>query len=176
MKTLVERHDHGADYTRSRFFINGQHECYGVEDEKRSVKVKGETCVPDGVYNLSLRYSPKFSKSFYMNPVDFSLITRGDYLAAPARYPEYKEHELIWITNVPNFEYVLLHWGNTDDDTDGCYIVGSNLGVVNNQPGVTGSKHAYIKLYPKIYKAIKTEVVTIEYRSVNFKGSPNYSC
>jgi hypothetical protein len=168
MKLLVERYIHGKDCTISHFYINGKLECFGVEDEFRAVKVKGETRIPDGVYEVGFRNSPRFSSSYNHHPKTFSLVSANVMAQNTQRYKEHVQgHPMIWIKNVPNFEYILLHWGNTDDDTDGCYIVGKSLGIINGQQGVTESRLAYISLYPEVMKAIQAGGVTIEYRSVN---------
>lgn len=169
MKALVLRDVHGADHTFSKLHLDDTYQCEGIEDEYRTVKVKGETRVPDGVYPLKARISPSFSKHFYSHPTTYELVTREEYFKYPGRYSGYTPHELIWIDPIPGFQYVLLHWGNTDDDTEGCYIVGTSRGVLNGQAAVMASKLAYVKVYPKIMRAIKSGVpCTVEYRSINF--------
>jgi hypothetical protein len=168
MKLIVERYIHAKDYTISHFYINGKLECFGVEDEFRAVKVKGETRIPDGLYEVGFRNSPRFSSSYNHHPKTFGLVSPNVMAQNTQRYKEHVQgHPMIWIKNVPNFEFILLHWGNTDDDTDGCYIVGKSLGIINGQQGVTESRLAYISLYPEVMKAIQAGGVTIEYRSVN---------
>ena len=65
--------------------------------------------------------------------------------------------------NVPDFEYVLIHWGNTDDDTDGCLIIGRKHGMIETQMAVLDSRSCYEKWYPVMAKAISTEPSTIQY-------------
>lgn len=142
----VTRNLSEVDWTLSKFEIITGIKGFGVEDEKRQVKVKGETCIPVGIYELDLRYSPKFSKSYFVDK---------DGILSQVKNARFnKEHEMIWVKNVTNFEYVLIHWGNTDDDTDGCYIVGSTLGTFNGQKGVGGSRNKYTQIYPVLWKAI----------------------
>jgi hypothetical protein len=139
LKVLVERYDFKPDWTIGRLFINGVFVCFTVEDEMRKLKVKGETSIPYGVYPLGLRWSPKFSATF--------------------------NHEMIWIQNVPNFEYVLLHWGNTDDDTDACLIVGDIVGTLKGQAAVLNSKDTYKAVYPFIANHLKSGgKAVIEYK------------
>lgn len=144
----VERYKSEKDWTLSEFYIKTVRRGYGVEDEFREIKVPGETRIPNGIYPLGLRQSPKFSEKFYMD--------------AHGRLNEHKigdftqPHDLIWVMDVPNFQYVLWHWGNTDDDTDGCYIVGSGLADIvdkkkgGTQRGVGGSRMKYTEIYPEI--------------------------
>lgn len=169
MKALILRDTHGKDHTFSKLHLDNEYQCEGIEDEYRAIKVKGETRVPEGIYPLKCRVSPSFSKYFYSHPTTYELITREEYQRNPGKYSGYTPHELIWIDPIPGFQFVLLHWGNTDDDTEGCYIVGTARGLISGQPAVTSSKAAYMRVYPKIMRAIKSgEPCTVEYKSINF--------
>ena len=146
MKLIVDRYNSESDYTDGLLFIDGKFECFTIEDEYREVKVKGETRIPDGTYKIELRtvggfhndYSSKYGSSFHKG--------------------------MLWVKDVPNFEYILIHTGNTDEDAAGCLIVGS---TADNKKGFIGaSVSAYKSLYPKVLKAIQNnEEVTITYKS-----------
>ena len=138
---------------------------YTVEDEIRNVKVAGETAIPYGKYKLGCRYSPKFSKSFLWSDTSKVLIEPKEKIKY-SNITDWKEHDLIWVKDVPNFEYVLLHFGNTDDDTEGCLIVGKAIGVINGQEGVVNSRAYYKALYPRVYPLIRLGGQEIEYRKV----------
>lgn len=169
-KYVVERYQHDKDWTLSHFYApDGKLLCFGIEDEFRAVKVKSETRIPDGVYELGHRVSPKFSSSFYVNDA-YRLLSPQSKASNPNFYKGFaKYHELIWVKNVPGFEFVLIHWGNTDDDTDGCYIVGDTVSILGGQKAVLNSKNTYMNIYPQIMRDIMSgEKVEIEYRSVNF--------
>lgn len=138
MKVLVERFLFEKDCTVGRLYIDGVMKCFTMEDEMRAVKVKGETAIPYGTYELGMRYSPKFSPKF--------------------------SHEMLWVKNVPNFEYVLIHWGNTDDDTDGCLLLGDKIGIIKGQTAVLNSINTYKEIYAIIVKHIELGgVASIEY-------------
>ena len=73
---------------------------------------------------------------------------------------------MLHVVNVPNFEYILIHTGNTDEHTAGCLLVGDaqeNNKIIKD--GFIGkSVNAYKRIYPNISKAILNgESVTIEY-------------
>ena len=141
MKLKVERFIKNSNETIGKFYIDGVLKCFTLEDEIRKVKVKGETAIPTGTYTVGLRHSPRFS-------------------------PKY-DHEMLWVQNVPNFEFILIHCGNTDSDTEGCLLVGKKIGVMNGKNAVLESKKAYNEIYPIIERAIKSGVkVTIEYVEV----------
>lgn len=78
--------------------IEGAFECYTLEDKVRDEKVKGETAIPAGTYEIAVTFSNKFQK----------------YLPL--------------LMNVPNFEGVRIHSGNCPEDTEGCILVGQTKG------------------------------------------------
>lgn len=132
---------------------DGKKLCCGVEDEVRTVKLFGEMCIPAGRYPLGLRNSPRFSHEYYTRD-GVTLITAAAYKLLTVK-TGYKEHDTIWVQNIPGFQYVLFHWGNTDDDTDGCYIVGRSHAWIGKQRGVETSRATYITLYAKIAAQIR---------------------
>lgn len=134
MKILVERFDSGSEDTLGRLYINGKLMCFTLEDQYREVKVKGDTRIPSGTYKVDFYNSPSHGKN--------SLI----------------------IKDVPGFSYILIHPGNTEDDTAGCLLVGKKLGTLNGKRAVLQSKPAFNVIYPIIAEAIsKGEEVTIKY-------------
>ena len=123
---------------------------YTLEDEYRKDKVYGETRIPNGTYKLALRktggYHQKYSK----------------------RFPDI-HIGMLHVTDVPGFEYILIHCGNTDEHTAGCLLVGDSQ--ENNQitkDGFIGkSTQAYKRIYPRIAEAVECgEEVTITYKTI----------
>ena len=123
---------------------------YTLEDEQRDKKVYGETRIPNGTYKLGLRkeggYHQKYSKRFPNIHIG-----------------------MLHVLDVPNFEYILIHCGNTDEHTAGCLLVGDSQ--ENNQITKNGfigkSTQAYKRIYSRIAKAIECgEEVTIKYKSL----------
>lgn len=103
--------------------------CYGLEDEHRTKKVYAETRIRAGVYPLALR---QFG---------------GFYARYSARW-EWNKPGMLWIQDVPEFTDVLIHCGNTDDDTAGCLLVGSYPSSVHAQEQkVLASWDAYEGFY-----------------------------
>ena len=137
---IVRLRDNGSD-TISTFSINGVFECFSLEDTHNEPKIHGRTRIPAGTYNIELR-------------------TEG---TMTDRYAEkYSNHRgMLWLRNVPNFEYVYIHTGNTEDHTDGCILVGANC---NSIAGTVGnSVVAYKKIYAKVILALdRGEEVTIQ--------------
>ena len=145
MRLKVIRHHSTDDYTLGMLLdvTKGiKFLAYTLEDEHRDVKVKGETRIPSGKYNITLR-------------------TEGGH---HQRYEEKygKMHKgMLWVRDVPGFEWILIHTGNTDEHTAGCLLVGNS----SDLKGFIGSSvNAYKRIYPPIAKAIENgEEVTIEY-------------
>ena len=76
---------------------------------------------------------------------------------------------MLHVLDVPNFEYILIHCGNTDEHTAGCLRVGDSQ--ENNQITTNGfigkSTQAYKRIYPYIANAIDCgEDVTITYKTI----------
>jgi hypothetical protein len=145
MDVDVVRYNNQEEFTDGLLFINGEFQVHALEDEFRTKKVYGETRIPKGRYRIQLRteggfherYSNKFGEDFHKG--------------------------MLHIVEVPNFEYVLIHIGNDDDDTAGCLLVGMTNSA-DDAPFIGGSKAAYVKIYPIIKDAIlRGEDVWINY-------------
>ena len=73
---------------------------------------------------------------------------------------------MLWVLDVPSFEYILIHCGNTDEHTAGCLLIGETQeSNVKSSNGFIGrSTQAYFDVYPRIAEALdKGEEVTITY-------------
>jgi hypothetical protein len=69
---------------------------------------------------------------------------------------------MLQVMDVPGFDYILIHVGNTDEDTAGCLLVGCNA---NTSQGLTvgSSVKAYKRLYGRVIEAAKANQLTIQY-------------
>lgn len=76
------------------------------------------------------------------NEHDASCIPAGTYTAHRRHSPKHG-YDLFELSGVPDRSNIELHIGNTTADTEGCILLGSNLGTVNGQPGITGSAAAF---------------------------------
>lgn len=118
MKLELERRFLGESYTIGSLSIDGKKFCDTLEDRVRDLnkngvfdgdekKVYGETAIPYGTYDVVVDYSPKFKR------------------------------ELPRLQNVRHFEGILIHRGNTAEDSAGCILVGENKvkgKVINSTP------------------------------------------
>lgn len=122
MQLLLRRIYRGAGYTIGRLYIDGVYFCDTLEDTDRDLKqiddvkdiqqrkIKGQTAIPLGTYNIILNRSNRFKKILPL------------------------------LLNVPCYEGVRIHSGNTHVDTDGCILVGFNTikgMVTNSRPTMT---------------------------------------
>jgi len=144
MKLVLKRYSENEESTLGLIFVDGVFSVYSLEDEGRDKKVMHETRIPAGTYKIVLAtwggHHERYSKMF----------------------PEIHKGMLL-LQNVPGFTGILIHIGNTDDDTSGCLLVGN---TVNNNKIASGylgdSKEAYKRFYFPIAKAISDgEEVTI---------------
>ena len=151
MELIVLRFSSQEDSTSGILFektdIKLRFLCYTLEDEARVLKVKGETRVPEGTYEIKLRKEGGFHERYTKKYRSFH---RG----------------MLHVTDVPNFEYILIHTGNTDEHTSGCLLIGDSQ--ENNtilKDGFVGrSTNAYKRIYPPIAKQLELgNKVTIQY-------------
>lgn len=146
MQLTVLRYSSGEETTQGLLFIDEKFACYTLEDEARTQKVYGETRIPAGEYEVTLR------------------TVGGKHAKYAAKYGAMHKG-MLWVRDVPGFEYILIHVGNTDDDTEGCLLVGNS--AVENVVGegsIGSSVNAYKRIYPPIAAALERgERVTIRY-------------
>ena len=104
MELLLKRTHPKEKYCIGDLYVNGELFCNTLEDTvrdkdkdgKNEVKIWGQTAIPYGRYQIIIAWSPKF------------------------------KIKLPLLLNVPGFEGVEIHPGNTIDDTLGCILVGKN--------------------------------------------------
>ena len=155
MKLDVVRTQFGKDATNGMLFIDGVFECFTLEDEVRDVKVHSETAIPLGEYEIKLRTEGGFHSKY------------------TARYGAMHKG-MLWLQDVPNFKWILIHTGNQDSHTAGCLLIGeTQQDLDKGKDGfIGGSGDAYKKMYPKVADALLAgEKVTIKYSNINLGGA-----
>ncbi len=133
----VERYGFGLDSTLGKIHLSGDDPwtCFTCEDERREVKVQGETCVPPGTYEVKLRTdSAKFKK--YYSRFDF-------------------HQGMLWLQDVPGFTFVYIHIVNKESHTEGCILPGVVPQVMpDGEFQVARSEVAYVALYKRAIAAL----------------------
>jgi len=142
-RLTVNRFASNKTTTLSNIAIDHKWECFGLEDEHRDVKVSGHTRIPSGIYTVGVRTVGGFHAN-YTNR--FSGFHKG----------------MLQVMNVPNFEYILLHVGNTHKNTAGCLCTGTDA-KTKAQWSVLNSVVAYERLYCKVIESALAGKLTIEY-------------
>lgn len=111
MRLTLVRIANRPTYCIGKLYIDGKWFCDTIEDTDRGLcdemsekeiierKVKGETAIPTGIYQVLITYSPKYKKQMPL------------------------------INNVKGYSGIRIHSGNTSKDTEGCLIVGKNKEV-----------------------------------------------
>ena len=130
MKLVLRRIAKRDTYTIGRLYADGKYFCDTLEDTDRNLtsemdeeyikqqKVYGKTAIPSGVYQVEITYSPKFKKQMPL------------------------------VKDVKGFQGIRIHSGNTDEDTEGCILVGKNTKVGM----VTDSRKTYYALFSRLSK------------------------
>lgn len=154
MKLEVKRIISTPNDTIGELYIDGKFECFTLEDENRDLnhdgkfqpnepKVYGDTRIPQGTYKITKREVGRIANwlsKLWPGIVKYSL----------------------WIRNIPDFEYVLIHPGTTDKDTLGCILVGLSYSKPSSKYALQSSRVAYLALHKKVSKALdKGEEVII---------------
>lgn len=102
MKITVARAPSRGGATLGWLYIDGLYTCRTLEDEVREIegtpvstwKIPGVTAIPAGTYRVTLEASEHFGP------------------------------DTLTLHDVPGFEYIRMHAGNTSDDTKGCLLLG----------------------------------------------------
>ena len=122
---IIERGASGATCTIGKMYVDSVFSSYTLEDVDRQLesggtKIKGQTAIPKGSYKVVIDFSNRFQK------------------------------QMMHVLNVPGFEGIRIHAGNTDKDTEGCIL----LGKVRSDNAVFNSREAVNALFDKVRAAI----------------------
>ncbi|WP_162415470.1 DUF5675 family protein [Cyclobacterium roseum] len=119
-------------------YLGKQFFCYTLEDTHRDEKLPGGTRIPEGKYPLSF------------NPSLTELTKRYR-----KRFPWFEYH--IEIKNIPNYELVYIHIGNSHQDTRGCILLADGVNTGSSEKMVTHSQRAFERFYKRIYPKITSQ-------------------
>ena len=120
MELILKRIALRNEYTIGKLYVDGEYVCDTIEDTVRDLdkdgkfangemKIPGKTAIPYGRYEITMKVkSPKYS--------NFS------------KYSWAKKYDgyLPRLLNVPHFDGVLIHVGNSAMDSESCVLVGEN--------------------------------------------------
>ena len=111
MELLLKRIARKDAYTIGKLYINGKYVCDTIEDCDRlhfgKPKIPSQTAIPAGRYEVVQNVkSPRFGAMSFYKMICDGYVPR--------------------LLKVPMFDGVLIHTGNTAQDSSGCIIVGKN--------------------------------------------------
>lgn len=108
--------------TIGELFVEGEtaRRCVTLEDPVRPAKIAGQTAIPAGRYRVVVTESRRFKRPLPL------------------------------LLDVPDFEGVRIHPGNTCEDTEGCILVGQTMAPDR----VLRSRAAFGTLFPLIQEAV----------------------
>ena len=131
MKLVLIRTEFTEASTIGDLLIDNEYFCHTLEDVVREVKIPGQTAIPCGAYEVITNYSNRFK------------------MVMPL------------LLNVPGFEGVRIHSGNTDKDTEGCIL----LGFTKQKDFVGQSKLAFTAFFQRLQKGLKEGKARIEIKA-----------
>ncbi|ELS7688248.1 hypothetical protein QPI35_000347 [Campylobacter jejuni] len=147
MKITINRRYTGKTCVIGKFKVLGDDEeilfeCFSLEEDKEGLESGKDLRIPEGNYNLK-RHSP----SRFENTLR-SITKKDDTMIN------------VYNDDVPSSRAILIHWGNTDKDTQGCILLG--LTKDNNNESVGQSRQAckefYDLMHGKNLEDIKLEI------------------
>jgi hypothetical protein len=140
MKLIVKRVAKKPKYTIGKLYIDGEYFCDTLEDTDRDLdqsmteeeiasrKVYGKTAIPTGTYKITMNVvSPRFKNRSWAKPWN-------------GKIPR--------LLDVPGYDGVLIHVGNTEQDCTGCLLVGTN-NVVGKVTNSTTTFHKLMEILTK---------------------------
>jgi hypothetical protein len=116
MKLTLARRIFTTQSTIGDLAVDGNFECFTLEDPVRPKKIRSVTAIPAGTYTVAITFSPRFGT------------------------------ELPLLLDVPEFEGIRIHPGNTATDTEGCLLVGKSRAIDT----IGSSRDAFRALFDKI--------------------------
>ena len=148
MELVLQRQTASQHSTQGELLFRGAHKCWTLE-----LPVKDGmpgSAIPPGRFLVILAPSPKF---------------RGSQDTWVRRFADSIPH--LW--GVPGRSNILIHWGNSPQDTNGCILVGLDKG----ENFVGSSRAAFSRLHPLLRAAqIAGETISIEVRGETPKHVP----
>ncbi|EAH5041630.1 hypothetical protein GQJ74_04895 [Campylobacter jejuni] len=117
-------------------------ECFSLEEDKEGLESGKDLRIPEGNYNLRRHTPSRFENTLR------SITKKDDTMIN------------VYNDEVPSSRAILIHWGNTDKDTQGCILLG--LTKDNNNESVGQSRQAckefYDLMHGKNLEDIKLEI------------------
>lgn len=139
MNLTLQRLALTANSTCGQLFVENELQCWTLEEPFNDGLGNPGSCIKAGSYVIKLAPSPKF-------------------LNSTSDWERQQGQSICHLQSVPNRQYILIHWGNTAKDTEGCILVGHS----HSQDFIGASRDAYTELKAKVDAAVAAgEEITI---------------
>lgn len=111
--------------------------CFSLENKEIGAVKNADLSIPYGIYNLEWFASPRFNKTLHEITGDTST-----------------NCICVWNEEVPALRRILIHWGNTDKDTEGCILLGKSFEKGSNRIGQSRV------VFKELYELLKNVDIT----------------
>lgn len=147
MRITVYRQFQSKRTTISTVYIDGKFQCFGLENSHHDIKIPENTRIPSGIYCVDL-LSHGDKHNHYKN-----------------RFPN-SHRGMLYIKDVPNFKYTLIHMGNYHEDTqDGHLLLGGSVNRQGSENYMIGaSRLAYLNFYKNVITNVENDKLQIEFK------------
>ena len=144
MKITVRRLRGNHQATLSEVYVDGVLKCYGLEDAYHPTTQQAGRRIPAGVYRITARTEGGMHSRYVL------------------KYPQFHKG-MLWVRDVPGFEYIYLHVGNDAHDTTGCLLIGRSAQLQVGRYKILQSICAYTELYRSLIDAAVAGSLSIAY-------------
>lgn len=123
---ILERFAYAPDGTFGRLMLPDGWQCFTCERPWKG-NARGESCIPEGVYDLRHRRSPVVERT-----------SAGAYQAG-------------WeVADVPDRAYIMIHPANWPNEVEGCIAVGREYLIMRGRNGVSHSRDTFRDLMRRV--------------------------
>ena len=141
MELFLRRFIHKQESTIGYILMDGVFSVFTLEDQRQTKKVRGETRIPSGRYEVNFKTEPTPLTAKYR-----------------AKYDFFTWH--LEVKNVVGFKSIYIHTGNYDEHTDGCILVGLTADTIYGgatEDMIGHSRKAFKQLYIKVKSALERD-------------------
>jgi hypothetical protein len=140
MEIVLQRINDNGTSTTGNISVDGL-KFVTIEDPHREIKIPGITRIPAGEYEIKFRTKGRHHYSYLR------------------KFPDFHKG-MLELQDVPEFQFILIHIGNSAKDTEGCICIGTKI---DGPDSISESTRAYIVFYQLVSKALLAdEKVTIK--------------
>lgn len=126
----------------------------------------------DGTFGVFLDDDVPFAVTLELpwrnNTPFISCIPAGHYMCKRVKSDKFKE--TFEVQKVPGRDKIRFHWGNLDDDTEGCILTGEMFEPLGESNAIRSSIHAFREFMART-EGLNVFALTIEEYKKDFQGN-----